>query len=578
MISNRAVVLESEFEKYYQGELTLNQLLKRVSNTTWEVDSNNLFYFLSLYRAFKSTNTSSAMLKIGEASGELDVTKIYPTAIASKELMNCFPITEYEDLLKKYSNEDAGRAVLWAKKMQAGSGSSVKRTKFLSRIKQIPESEVEIGGKGSDLYVKFEDEYLSIAEMQLVQTILLAKKKVFSRIVWHSIFSSETAKEIEVLWDKKCYLDKSLTYREIFEKFSGLELYKSTVQNYVPTIDENFKLSFERTAPAGHGLFGVDALLSALSNDLPKVGNGEVLISSIGNGEDLGSLPDGAIVNWMMDQQIPIVMMTTTKTGVDLKGGQLALHPLDRGLAVMTIVEKAQAIAANQSKYFEELGITVGNNRAYFNTNVVLINYTALAPFLKKLVSEIGEQEFQKIITPDLMKNYKKQSMDGKERTFCQLEGALGSVILNLDRYWRQKYQTMLVHVLNIGTENRSYFFAPVKNGFDFFMLYNSDRFKVSGQFRLSNLGNLLPPMAVLHDSIYEEVETVLALFKNCQIKNLSEFDVTGKIDFSEMELRNRVIVKSSYPEIVCLKCLLSSNILNNVTLVINEKKEITIS
>ena len=75
-------------------------------------------------------------------------------------------------------------------------------------------------------------------------------------------------------------------------------------------------------------------------------------------------------------------------------------------------------------------------------------------------------------IAPDVILNPKEQiDARGERRVFTQLEGAMGSVYLNLDRLAREKLGSPVVHFLQVPKEHRSQFFAPIKTAFDFFPL-----------------------------------------------------------------------------------------------------------
>ena len=102
-----------------------------------------------------------------------------------------------------------------------------------------------------------------------------------------------------------------------------------------------------------------------------------------------------------------------------------------------------------------------------FNTNVVLINKRVLKQRFKEFLI-ISSGEFEKIISPELIKNTKEQN--GK--SFVQLEGAIGSTLLNLDKYFRMNFNEGLVHFLNLAPENREKFFLPIKKRADFDEIY----------------------------------------------------------------------------------------------------------
>ena len=134
----------------------------------------------------------------------------------------------------------------------------------------------------------------------------------------------------------------------------------------------------------------------------------------------------------MIENDWPVVMLTTTKTKSDKKGGQLGVLQKD-GVDYITIIEKAQAEQSGQLELFEELGLREGDTPGLFNTNVVYFNKGAL----KKRLNELNLEHDQLIkeIAPDVIKNQKTQNGE----VFTQLESALGSVILNLDALMRRR-------------------------------------------------------------------------------------------------------------------------------------------
>lgn len=506
-------------------------------------DDLNLAYYTALYGKYQASGTEGSLelpLYIHEenvkSSGDVEV--VYPTAIANEEQMKMLPAVHYRDLVSSGKKDAAKKAALWIKKMQAGTGSSMTRNSYLASELGISEDSVKIGAKGTDLFIQAgANKKISIAEAQVLQAIADEKKGIFGSVVLHDIVSSETEESIDSIWGKKCLLEPESDYRAVIEKLKGVQYFGKSFQSHIPTLDQNDNISFNRVAPGGHALFGVDALMAAYRKEMrPDVGELS-LVSSVGNGEDLSSSPDAYMVNWMVEDSIPIAMVTTTKTSNDMKGGQIAVVPGNK--PYVTMMEKAQAETSNQLPLFESLGLRPGDNEAFFNTNMVLLNYSALSPKIEKLVGEIGEDEFLKIIAPDLIQNRKAQvDTDGVERTYLQLEGAMGTVVLNLDRYWREHFGEPIVHFLNVDAINRTQFFCPIKTAFDYFMQFHSDRFAFDpNTFRLINLNPGELPMVNLKAKEYKDVGTVLSLFNKSRIKHLKELNVTGVADFCGVEL-----------------------------------------
>lgn len=507
-----------------------------------QIDQLNVSYFLALYRKYKSGgNKGELPLYIHEdnvkSSG--DVTEVYPTAIATEEQMKHLPSVHYLDLIKTGDKSKAKKAAVWIKKMQAGTGSSMTRSTYLAKELNRPLSAVKIGAKGTDLFITLGEKKISIAEAQILQAFHDEKQGQFGEIILHDIISNETEESIKDIWNKSSLIDENRNYRQLIEETSGLRYFGTSYQYHIPTIDSDNQISFNRQAPGGHALFGVDALMAAYRPEMrPDVGD-LALISSVGNGEDLSSSPDEFMVHWMVEKQIPIAMVTTTKTNNDMKGGQIAVVMPQDGVPYISMMEKAQAESANQLSLFESLGLRDGDKEAFFNTNMILLNYKVLGPMIQKLVGDIGEDAFMQIISPDLIVNKKKQKdADGVERTYTQLEGAMGTVVLNLDRYWRNHYGSPIVHFLNVDSINRTKFFCPIKTAFDYYMQFHSDRFAFDPQsYRLINLCPGELPLINLGHSVYKDVQPVLELFKGTKIKRLKSLDASGEIDFSGVEL-----------------------------------------
>lgn len=369
-------------------------------------------------------------------------TGVYPTAIAPRKLMRReLPFYSYEDIKQRYSTKEIVDCTLWLRKMHGGLGSSLDRSEYLKKYGRTTP-----GSKSTDLYIEtkeFGD--ISLAEAQIIQ----ASKKTssFKKVVLQDLVNNDVKPILDKMWEKHSQL--------LNENFSRLE---SVVQQKLPTI-KNGKLSTERLAPAGHGIFGYEVFKG------PRP-CGDNIVACIGNGEDLSSTPDRAIVNWMLTENIPVVMVTTTKTDRDMKGGQIALK-VEGDKTFLTIVEKAQAEQAGQLEYFEQLGLREDDDDAFFNTNLVLVNFNAI--------------DDSEIALPDLIKNQKGE--------FTQLEGAMGSVLLNSDRLARDQ-GNKFVHILNVNKSNRSKFFNPIKKMEDFDYILDNQIFDES-IFHFLNQGDI---------------------------------------------------------------------------------------
>ncbi|OYZ13659.1 MAG: hypothetical protein B7Y39_17035 [Bdellovibrio sp. 28-41-41] len=471
---------------------------------------------------------------------------VVPTAIASKSLMKSVPVTDYASIAAKKADYEAAtpEVKFWVKKLMAGTGSGIVRVEFLKEIYQKlgKSASIKIGSKGTDLHAEVEIDgqihILNIAELQILQ--LLAQSDKYKQVIFHDVVSNETQQSIETTWSKHSPLFNGKTLSDVAAE-KGEVRSGPTVQFHIPTIGETGALTKERLAPAGHGLFAIEAVYATLKDNLPKTKKGESLIGVIGNGEDLMSTPSSDIVGWMAKEQLPLVMVTTEKTALDKQGGQIAIGFNSKGQEYVTIVEKAQAETAVKKGHPEQMD----------------------------LFAALGLRA--NVIAPDLITNTKKQKgADGIEKSFVQLEGAMGSVVLKLDRLYRETFNGQpLVHFLNIGKDHRTQYFAPIKSGFDFFMQFHSDRFIVDGHaFKIVDQRPGAIPKVTLVDDFYKEAANVLKAFKGAKILELDELSIEGAgVLMPGLKLSGVVKVKNLSGQVVHLPTLLQQNKFKGVEL-----------
>lgn len=516
-----------------------------------DLDDTNFSAFMVLFDAFKNPRVK-ARLEIFEPSKNLPNSAVaYPTAIAPREILSKLPYVNYRDLLVRADElrPIAAHSALWVKKMQAGTGSTVVRDDYIKKMRASTGETTHIGAKGTDLYVELPGdgrrEHRSLAELQIMQLMIAQENHEFCEIVFQDLVSTETIDSLERIWKKPSYLHPGRSYASMAGHRSD-----RFVQAQVPCIDESHQLSYNRTAPTGHWIFAVDALRAALHRELRPQTKCKHAVAVIGNGEDLSSTPDPVMVGWMIKEKVPIVMVTTEKTANDLKGGQIALVQSATGEDYVTIIEQAQAKEAGQLELFEQIGVTIKNDdqMAFFNTNMALFNYDVLVPLLEKLAGDIGERAFLDLLAPDLIMNWKEQADDdGVSRKYLQIEGAMGSSLLNIDRYWRKHFGKPLVHFVNVERECRTKFFSPIKTAFDYFMQFHSDRFELNpSTMRLSHVGAEKLPLVVLKDEesgdrYYADVSTVLSNFAGASVRDLTALNVRGKITARDVRLAGRV-------------------------------------
>ena len=405
----------------------------------------NKLYFSELLKSFRKSASPSLVMA---SSNTADASTCIPLALIAEDKRKF--VTSYSEL--ETGCDQLREYTFTACKMHAGLGTSVVRAEHLWK----KANRKELGSKGTDLFVNVEGQDLSLAILQLQQLKILEKTKKLKRVKLLNLVNPETEKIINEI-----YNDSS--------EYSSL-----VTQLKVPTIKSGGLLTDERLAPAGHGYLGFNLLLNIFHSPLEKE------IISIGNGEDLNSTANLKMISWMVSKNIPIAMVTTNKKECDKKGGQIAVcHEKDQ--SYYTIVEKAQAEQAGQLEYFQELGLRENDHTSLFNTNIVILNVEAIKSIFQN-TKGLTKEDMLNALTPTLIENTKKQGGDD----YIQLEGAIGSVLLNLDKFFRLNYSRPLVHFLNLDEKQREEFFIPIKKMEDFESLLNNYRYdKETGRFQL---------------------------------------------------------------------------------------------
>ncbi len=515
-----------------------------------QLDEINFTYFLALFEKNRTSGLNEFLKLYPATDGRLIAFPVGASA-TPQAINQKFMSVNYSDIEKGFDGSSARSTVLVLRKLQAGTGSSMARQKYFASRPEMPallginRNDPKLGAKGTDLLVKIEHPRkpgtqveITIAELQLLQALHIAKSGFYSKLVIQDIVGPETQNRLNQIWHKPSLIDPHLTYAQLFETTTNVERAGSFFQGQVPTINEAGQVSLNRLAPAGHGLFAVDTLLTVAHAGPQASKEAHNRVTAISNGEDLNSLPDPVIVDWTVKNKIPIVLVSTTKTSIDHKGGLLTLvKDTETGELFLNVVETAVAKAAGQLDVFEKTDGLV-------STNLTLFNHQVLGEKLKKL----SEAELLQAIFPDVVQNWKEQKdTDGVTRKYLQLEGTMGTSIMNLDRVFRKKFGEPLVYVVNIDADRRTDFFSPIKSAFDYFMQFHSDRFAINpGNYKLRHLGGEHLPAFLLkdpatNDAYYQDVQNVLSSFEKTSVRELQDLQVSGPVLARNMVLRGHV-------------------------------------
>ncbi len=529
-------------------------------------------YLRGLYAKFQQSfkgvkeGVTAAIPKIGD--------NFIPSALMSKfDRERVLGTRDYETQIRLPQYLSAAKeVVLWSNPMNGGLGTSVARQRYLWQNF----NRENLGAKATDLYYPLDlfgfdergssvimREHVSIVELQLLQA--LSQDGAYRMHKIQSFVNDESKVPMENFLNTVYLFDRlderpgkeKRTYRQMFSQ--GRQVAASEellLQAVLPVIDsETGLLTDEFLAPGGHGQLGTQLLQEAPFLSLPKEG---VQIRALFNGDGVNNEPDPYVAGWMAQERIPIAMVTTTRTPLDAKGGIMGifLGTLKRGVAA--ILEIAQAKEAGQEALFLVLGLTEGDRGGqFFNTNTALTNDTLLSPFLRELKHIIGAEKFAEVTTPDLIQNKKEKGPDKKK--VIQMEGALGSALLNLNRFvtttddmrvkeLMRKYGfDRLVYFVNFGANARINAFTPVKYSWDHWLYAYSGHFSVDpNTWRLvNNVGSHLPGFTGM-DKYYEGVQNMIDSFGRANVNQLDEISITGVVKVVDAVLKGKVVIENN--------------------------------
>lgn len=532
----------------------------------------------------------------------------------SKDILEKLGLIDYKEIVKDPENlRSASDVIALFNPMNGGLGTSVKRKTFLKTVFQRK----DLGAKATDLYYPLEiqgfdeqgqpkqtTENISIAELHLLQ--VLAQDSSYQKQIFESFVNDESLKPLEEFLNTIYLFDRvderpntpKRTYRQIFQETKSSKISEEMLlQEVLPVIDiETGLLTNEFLAPGGHGHFApwIFQMISTAQH-VP-----EQQIRVLFNGDGINNMIDPNVLGWTYKNKIPVVMVTTTRTSLDIKGGIIGVLRNKAGQFLASILELAQAKAVGQEKDFLSAGITTGNiGQQPFNTNTVLINDGLLKPFLTELHAILGEEKFLEFMTPDLITNKKtKETATGKKKDVFQLEGALGSALLNLNTFLittdipevkalMKKFNIdRLVYFVNYDEEDRIKSFSPVKYAWDHWLYAYSGNFKVDMKtWRISSqFGSNLPAFTSM-DEYYEDISNMISSFNGVDVSHLKEITIKGVVDLPHVILEGKVIIENRSGSKIDLNefaWLLEQRsgrvVLKDAHLIIDENKKFTLA
>ena len=268
---------------------------------------------------------------------------------------------------------------------------------------------------------------------------------------------------------------------------------------------------------------------------------------------------------------------------IDIKGGLVGKENLtpDKEIDDPEAVKRTQILELQQAKDAQkggvdgeiarfdgvgltgELGETVGKQA--FNTNIVLINETVVSMLLKELyklfVNQADGNQKQKdaaamkriyeIVSPDLIpREVPVTYNEDLVKTYVQLEGTLGSSLLNLDAFFEtsedpevkgilEKHKMKrVVNLVYVQAKDRSRVFTPIKSTTDFWLQAYTDFYeldKVEWVLKPAVVDDKvpLPPELDLdleNQPYYKEAQNMIDAFGRASTKRLRRLKVRGLV------------------------------------------------
>ncbi|MDD4202837.1 MAG: UTP--glucose-1-phosphate uridylyltransferase [Candidatus Omnitrophica bacterium] len=484
---------------------------------------------------------------------------------------------KYGDLKEQRFLDASGKTIVTVSSLDGGIGESLGRLEFKKMIARAlgrSDAEVTLSAKGLDLgflvEVNGKAEFISVAEAKLMQLVMAKEQGVFADVEfqalvnWQSKISYET-----LLYETTCYYDRigdgmrSRTYAQLLND-AGIVILPMVQQADLPGLNAaTWQVATDKNAnaqPGGHGQFGF-LFLSETYNQkmgLTNKPNAQAHVQFFCNGDNLNSRPDPYITGYMVENNLPIIKITTTATPIDEKGGKdgVERYVLSDGTVIYipTQMEVADAKSAGQEKDFYRAGQEGGLGQAgaqAFNTNIFYINKLVLHDILNEVVKQgiLTKFELDQLFAPTLIDKPAKVAKDGKE--YIPIDGAIGLSMHNLNKWFMINYHEdqrvrnilgkygidRLLYFVDIP---RTEFFTPQKKAYDPWMLLGyTDYYEFDAENNILKDAedDLVPPQLVFEDSgkYWEELQNYINAFgEKSYVKELKGLKVKGKI-----QLRN---------------------------------------
>ncbi|MFA6384459.1 MAG: UTP--glucose-1-phosphate uridylyltransferase, partial [Candidatus Omnitrophota bacterium] len=531
-------------------EKTEDQVLDGLLNER-NIKSTFQDYYRTLVRKYKASKTGQAEEKPLIINDGANNGNFYPSAMlkddaARSEYMGARECTGIREEMTAEPSD--AEYILWMCGLDAGLGSNVKRGSYVKRIW----ARDVLGAKGTDLgfekvSIGGQEMFISVAEIKLLRLISEIKRNKYrGTVVFKPTVSSDSRPSYERLLAQTYLpdiLNKETNARTYGEVLKDLNVAVEILQGpFYPGIEkETGKFSNNYQGSGSHGELG----FSFLRESLEFIPSDKPTIVAFYNGDGTNNMPHHYILEWMIKQNVPLVMISTTKTGIDRKGGQIGVEFLtpDGKMSRVRMLELASAKSNKQQELFEDMGLSKGQaGKQYFNTNIVLINYDLISRINKDLAATVFKDNLPglyELFAPDLIASV-KQGKDKKD--YIQLEGPIGTCMINLHNFFATSSDPRVreilaknnidkvLRIVNVGVEERSRFFTPIKSASDHWFQAHSDYYSLDPDSWMlkDNIRGAVPPEFDLKDDFYTDVDNVLSAFGKASVAGLSGLTIIG--------------------------------------------------
>ena len=316
--------------------------------------------FLRLYRN-PSADRPKLIIKTRNNQGNF-----YPSALLTEDQRrDLLGAQDYETIVEEMRADEAKRVYeIRLGNLDAGLGTSLERESYVKKFW----GRNELGAKGTDLGFEgiYGEKIVSVAEVKLLRLIQEVQRREYhGKVVFQPIVSDDSKPSYETLLERPYLPDllegkliaEARSYKQILDE-SGIEV-RMQVAPFYPSLDAQTKeVTYARESSASHGEWGFKYLRGALDHDYASEESN--IVVAFYNGDGTNNMPDRYIVEWMLKRNVPLAMVSTTKTGIDRKGGMIGVEFLADGKVTVRMLELNSAKNNQQETVFQEVGLKGG--------------------------------------------------------------------------------------------------------------------------------------------------------------------------------------------------------------------------